>query len=125
MNFNNCAFRSNKEIDLRFTVEPLSDGQNSLFFEKPLILSTLVACIIFNLWLFKKRETLKGLAHALTKVSYARELESWAVHAGKENNNNYRKKLRVVSTNKNGWFKSHYGYLQLDQWFPYHQEKPE
>ena len=56
----------------------------------------------------KLSRKLKGLAHALTKVSYARELESWAVHAEKENNNNYRKKLRVVSTNKNGWYKSHY-----------------
>lgn len=56
----------------------------------------------------KLSRKLKGLAHALTKVFYARELESWAVHAGKENYNNYRKKLRVVSTNKNGWYKSHY-----------------
>ena len=134
MNFTNCAIRWKKEIDLKFFVEPLSDCQNSLFFEKPLILSTLVACIIFNFWLFKKRETLKKWIrkchenskdlHTLSQKCHIRELESWAFHAGKENSN-YRKKPRVLSMNKNGWYQSHYGYLQLDQWFPSHQEKPE
>lgn len=36
----------------------------------------------------KLSRKLKGLAHALTKVSYIRELESWAFHAGKKNINN-------------------------------------